>query len=107
VLRVVHDVFGHVVLGNSFGPRGEFLATYGHPHLCSPDVLPVLFTEQVGQICWFYYGPHLLDGSGRLPAPGEPGYLPPAQRPYPVQKVFTFPRRFLDRFTASFSGGPG
>jgi len=106
LFRVVHDVFGHVLLGSSFGPRGEFLATYGHLHLYSADLLPVLFTEQIGQICWFYFGPHLVDGSGRLPRPGDPGYVSPAERPYPVQKVFAFPRHFLDRFLASFPGGP-
>jgi hypothetical protein len=105
ILRVVHDIVGHVLLGNSSDPRAELLATYGHLQLYPPDLLPVLYTEQVGQICWFYFGPHLLDRAGRLPARGDPGYLPPRHRPYPVQKFFSFPRPYLDRFLASFSGG--
>lgn len=105
ILRVVHDIFGHVLLDNSFGPRAELLATYSHLHLYTPELLPVLFTEQVGQICWFYFGPHLLSRDGRLPARSDPEYLPLARRPYPVQKVFAFPRPFLAQFLASFSGG--
>ncbi|WP_207926155.1 crotonobetainyl-CoA--carnitine CoA-transferase [Actinocrispum wychmicini] len=89
ILRVVHDVFGHVALGASFGPRGEFTATYGHMRLYPREVWPVLFTEQVGQICWFFFGPHA-------------GRLPPARRPYPAQKVFLYPQRFLDRFEQCF-----
>jgi hypothetical protein len=102
VFRVVHDVFGHIMLGNSFGIRGELAATYGHLSMYPEEVLPVLFTEQIGQICWFFFGPHLADRAGRLPRPGDPAYLPPARRPYSKQKVFLFPQRFVDEFVASF-----
>ncbi|MGI5201829.1 hypothetical protein ACQEU6_09650 [Spirillospora sp. CA-108201] len=102
LFRAVHDIFGHVMLGNGFGPMGEFLAAFCHMHTYSRDVHPILFTEQIGQICWFFYGPHLLDGAGGLPTAGEPGHLPPARRPYPEQKVFAFPVRFLDAFTSLF-----
>ncbi|GLZ42762.1 crotonobetainyl-CoA--carnitine CoA-transferase [Actinokineospora sp. NBRC 105648] len=96
ILRVVHDLFGHVALGAGFGPRGEFAATHGHRSLYPRAVWPVLFTEQIGQICWFFFGDHL---SG----PGEPGRLPPARRPYPKQKVFLYPQSFLAWFERSFT----
>jgi hypothetical protein len=102
VFRVVHDVFGHVMFGYAFGPRGEFKATYCHMHMYSEEIHPILFTEQIGQICWFFFGPHLLDRAGNLPRPGDPGYVPPAQRPYAEQKVFPFDHRYLDPFTRMF-----
>ena len=103
VMRAVHDLFGHVMLGAGFGPRGELKATFCQMQLHSEEVHPVLLTEQIGQICWFFFGPHAVDPSGRPRRPGDPGYLPPARRPYPEQKVFAFPQRFLDRFRASFA----
>lgn len=102
VYRAVHDIFGHVMFGSGFGPYGEFLAAFCHLHMYSPDTHPVLFTEHVGQICWFFYGPHLADATGALPGKGEAGYVPPGRRPYPPQKVFAFPTRFLDGFTSMF-----
>ncbi|WP_051385357.1 hypothetical protein [Actinokineospora inagensis] len=84
ILRAVHDLFGHVALGTGFGPRGEFAATGGHLGLYPRAAWPALFTEQIGQICWYFYGDH----------------LPAAPRPYPEQKVFLYPQRFLDEFLA-------
>jgi hypothetical protein len=107
VFRAVHDVFGHIMLGASMGVAGEFLAAFGHMAMYSPEVHPVLFTEQISQICWFFRGAHLEDGTGRLPARGEPGWTPPQRRPYPEQKVFSIPPDFIDRFTASFTEVPG
>jgi hypothetical protein len=106
VFRVVHDAFGHVLLGNSFDIRDEFAATYAHLGMYPEEVLPVLFTEQIGQICWFFCGPHLADRTGRLRKPGDPAYLPPPKRPYPEQKVFLFPQRFVDEFVKSFCEEP-
>jgi hypothetical protein len=88
LFRAVHDIFGHVMYGNSFSARGEFRATFCHMGMYSEDVHPVLFTEQVAQICWYYFGPHLTDGDRR----------------YPEQKVFEFPRFFLDQFKGMFAG---
>jgi len=65
----------------------------------------VLFSEQISQICWFFYGPHLRTASGRLPERDEPGWVPPGERPYAEQKVFTCPPEFVARFKACF-GGP-
>ncbi|WP_253774887.1 crotonobetainyl-CoA--carnitine CoA-transferase [Goodfellowiella coeruleoviolacea] len=101
VFRVVHDVFGHVMHGHSFGPRGEFRAVRTHLAMYPARVHPVLLTEQVGQICWFFYGPHLRV-AGRVPARGEPGYTPPEQRPYPEQKVFPLPAHHVARFLGLF-----
>jgi hypothetical protein len=103
LLRVVHDLFGHVLHRAPFGPAGEFLATYGHQQICSPASAPVLFTEHVAQICWFWFGPHLRDRDGRLPRRGEPGYLQPARRPYPEQKAVAFPDDLLARFPAGWA----
>jgi hypothetical protein len=105
VFRAVHDMFGHVMSGNTMGPVGEFRATYCHLAMYSAAVHPVLFSEQVSQICWFFYGPHLRTASGRLPDRDEPGWIPPAERPYAEQKVFSCPQRFVERFKASFREG--
>lgn len=98
VFRVVHDVFGHLMCGHGFGPRGELAAVLVHLQMYPRAAWPVLFTEHVAQVCWFFFGPHLRDRDGRLPAAGEPGHLPPARRPYPEQKTFLFADRLIDRF---------
>lgn len=90
VFRAVHDVFGHVMFDNDFSARGEFRAAFCHMGMYARDVHPVLFTEQVAQICWYYFGPHL--------ARGEP-------RRYSDQKVFEFPSSFLEEFTGMFVMG--
>jgi len=102
LFRAVHDVFGHVMLDAGFGIKGEFLAAFCQLAIYPREVHPVLFTEQVGQICWFFYGPHLMNTAGALPRRGETGYIPPARRPYPEQKVCVFPGWFLDAFTSAF-----
>lgn len=102
LFRAVHDAFGHVMRGNDFGVAGEFLATHEHLRMYSDEARPAVFAETVGQISWFYFGPHLRS-QDRLLRPGEPGYLPPARRPYPQQKVFLFPDELLARYHALFS----
>lgn len=103
VFRVVHDVFGHVAFDQGFGPRGEFRATYLHARMYPRAARPALFTEQIGQVCWFFFGPHLRDRDGALRSPGDRGYVPARDRPYPRQKVFAFDRRYLHRFGALFT----
>jgi len=88
LLRAVHDLFGHVMLGCSFGPVGELRAAYCQMALHSPEVRTVLFTEQVAQTCWFYFGPHVRADDGSVPGPGDGAYVPPSARPYPEQKVY-------------------
>ncbi|MBF6129684.1 crotonobetainyl-CoA--carnitine CoA-transferase [Nocardia brasiliensis] len=84
VFRVVHDVFGHVMSGHGFSARGEFGAAFCHMGMYSASVHPVLFTEQVAQICWYFFGPYA------------------DERRYPPQKVFQFPRRYLTEFRKLF-----
>ncbi|HTJ36970.1 MAG TPA: hypothetical protein VL738_27410 [Dactylosporangium sp.] len=102
VFRAVHDVFGHVLTGAGFGPRGEFRATWSHLQMYSRPVHPVLLAEQIGQICWFFHGPHTRGPDGHTRRPGEPGYVPPARRPYPVQKVFGLGDPIAARFAHTF-----
>ncbi|WP_367127566.1 crotonobetainyl-CoA--carnitine CoA-transferase [Saccharothrix sp. HUAS TT1] len=103
VFRVVHDVFGHVAFDQGFGPRGEFTATYLHARMYPVAARPALFTEQIGQVCWFFFGPHLRDAAGVPRSPGDRDYAPPGDRPYPQQKVFAFDRSYVDRFGALFA----
>ncbi|MFI9402008.1 crotonobetainyl-CoA--carnitine CoA-transferase [Nocardia sp. NPDC052316] len=85
VFRVVHDVFGHVLSGRGFSARGEFEAAFCHMGMYSAAVHPVLFTEQIAQICWFFFGPCAHE------------------RRYPPQKVFEFPARYLAEFRKLFA----
>ncbi|WP_406632470.1 crotonobetainyl-CoA--carnitine CoA-transferase [Amycolatopsis sp. WGS_07] len=85
IFRAVHDVFGHVLSGSGFSPRGEFRASFCHLSMYSEPVHPVLFTEQIAQICWYFYGPHA------------------ARRRYPEQKVFAFPEAYVEEFRALFT----
>jgi hypothetical protein len=103
LLRTVHDLFGHVMFAAGFGAAGEFKAAYCHLALHSGAARAVLFNEQVAQICWFYFGPHLRDATGRRYRPGEPGYLAPRARPYPEQKVFPPDPDDIEAFRRMFS----
>lgn len=102
VFRVVHDFFGHVARGSSFAARGEFIATWDHCQMYPEDCRQVLLTETIGQICWFYYGPHLRDADGRVLAPGSPGYITPGDRPYSSQKITPLPQELVDAFLSLF-----
>jgi hypothetical protein len=103
LFRAVHDVFGHLLGRNGFGPSGELRAAYCHLPLFPEEVHPVLFAEHVAQTCWFYFGQHLRDANGGIPGPGERGHRPPRTRPYPPQKVFAFPPEHIDRFRRMFT----
>jgi hypothetical protein len=107
LFRAVHDLFGHVMLGSSMTVAGEFRAAYVHMAMYSPAVHPVVFSEHVSQICWYFYGPHLMGPSGRVPERGDPGWVPHGERPYPEQKVFSCPAAFVDRFKSSFVEASG
>jgi hypothetical protein len=102
LVRAVHDLFGHVMLGAGFGPRGELKAAYHHMSVSSEATRAVLFTEHAAQVCWFYFGRHLRDRCGRVPARGERGYVPPPLRPYPEQKVFPADPALLEAFREMF-----
>jgi hypothetical protein len=104
LLRALHDLFGHVLGRTGFGPAGELAAAYRQLRLHSPEARTVLFAEQVAQTCWFYFGAHVRDATGRVRRRGEPGFVPPRRRPYPEQKVYAAPAAdvaaFRDRLGA-------
>lgn len=52
VFRVVHDYFGHGILGNQFGAIGEENATLQHLDLYSKEALPAVIFQTRGQNSW-------------------------------------------------------
>lgn len=92
LFRAVHDFFGHVMHGNSFGPRGEFKATYDHMQMYSDAIHPVLAAETICQVCWFFYGPHLSGVD-------DP---PVTDRPYSEQKTLLLPKHYMERYRSFF-----
>lgn len=52
VFRVVHDYFGHGILGNQFGAIGEENATLQHLDLYSQKALPAVIFQTRGQNSW-------------------------------------------------------
>ena len=52
VFRVVHDYFGHGILGNQFGAIGEENATLQHLDLYSFEALPAVIFQTRGQNSW-------------------------------------------------------
>ena len=90
-IRAVHDLFGHAANENQFGPAGEERAWQEHRQMFSPEAVPALTTETRGQNSWVNFGKHLRDESGKVPAKGEPGYVPPTERPYAENKAALLP----------------
>lgn len=90
LFRAVHDVFGHSLWGNSFGPIGEEIAWEIHSDMYSPEARRAVTTETRGQNSWANFGPHMrIDG--RVPKKGEPGYVPLSERRFADQKVGLLP----------------
>jgi len=89
--RAIHDIFGHVLTGSNFSPRGEERAWFLHSQMFSALARPALTTETRGQSCWVNFGPHMRNGQGRLRKKGEPGWLAPADRPFARQKAGLLP----------------
>lgn len=52
VFRIVHDYFGHGILGNQFGPIGEENATLQHLDLYSDVAAPAVIFQTRGQNSW-------------------------------------------------------
>lgn len=102
LFRAVHDVFGHAAHGNRFTARGEFMAAWDHMKMYRPACHPVLLSETVGQICWFYFGPHVRRPDGTVPRPSDPDYVPPSRRPYSPQKTVPMPDELLSAFRSLF-----
>jgi hypothetical protein len=55
VFRVVHDYFGHGILGNEFGAIGEENATLQHLDLYSEKAAPAVIFQTRGQNSWVNY----------------------------------------------------
>jgi hypothetical protein len=52
VFRIVHDYFGHGILGNQFGAIGEENATLQHLDLYSDEAAPAVIFQTRGQNSW-------------------------------------------------------
>lgn len=96
VFRIVHDYFGHTQHAIQFGPVGEFNAFLEHATMYSDKAIPALAAETLAQNSWFNYGPHLRNAQGIVPKQGEPGYVPPSERPFTDQKGYLVPQAILD-----------
>jgi len=93
-MRAVHDLFGHAAHGFQFGPKGEENAWNVHRQMFSPEAVPAVTTETRGQNSWVNFGDHLRNAEGKIPGKGEPGYVPPAERPYSQNKAGLLPEEF-------------
>lgn len=102
MFRAVHDFFGHIARGNPFTAHGEHLAAWDHSHMYPQDCHPVLLSETVSQICWFYFGAHLRDSRGRVPSADSQDYIQPRDRPYSPQKATPLPSELVDAFFSLF-----
>jgi hypothetical protein len=103
MLRAVHDLFGHAAHGFQFGPKGEENAYLVHRQMFSPEAIPALTTETRAQNSWFNYGAHLRNAEGKLPAKGEPGFVPTSERPFADNKAALLPPE-MQQATPSAAG---
>ena len=55
MFRAWHDWEGHIAKGKNFNLRHEIGAYNAHAKRVPQDLVPILFTEVVGQICCFYH----------------------------------------------------
>ncbi|WP_103068355.1 hypothetical protein [Aquimarina sediminis] len=91
LFRIVHDIFGHAMNGNGFGPIGEDNAWYDHLQMFSPLAASALSTETRGQNCWVNFGLHLRDKNNQLLKKGQKGWIQPSERPFAYQKMNILP----------------
>lgn len=55
MFRAVHDLLGHLAgTGHSFSLRGELAAYNQHLKIVPAKAVPALFSEVVGQVCYYY-----------------------------------------------------
>ena len=80
VFRIVHDYFGHIKEGTTFGPRGEERAYRIHKMMYSPEAQKALASETRGQNSWVNFGPfkekNRLDPQNTIYAEQKAGLLP-------------------------------
>ncbi|WP_323120320.1 hypothetical protein [Burkholderia alba] len=101
LFRAVHDYYCHYSPRQDFSLHGECMAALHHLELLSSTAGRAVFTETVGQICWFYRGAHLLDRTLHLPTRTDADYRPPRSRRYPPQKAMLLPACLIERFRES------
>ncbi|MEU4212363.1 hypothetical protein AB0F13_20585 [Streptomyces sp. NPDC026206] len=98
ILRATHDYFGHYLVRAPFNLRGELSVAYAHLRMFSPEVHGAVLNEFVGQISWFYYGPHILRADGSVPCRGDDDWIAPSERPFADQKVNLMPSEWVAEF---------
>jgi intein/homing endonuclease/GGDEF domain-containing protein len=99
----VHDLFGHAMEGYQFGPRGEENAWNAHSQMFSPEAVPAITSDTKGQNSWVNFGPHMRNAEGGLMKPGEPGWIPPTDRPYAENKAGILPEHYHYRVESPVS----
>ncbi|MGW7427321.1 hypothetical protein ACWGJB_46505 [Streptomyces sp. NPDC054813] len=104
VLRATHDYFGHYLMRAPFNLRGELSVAYAHLRMFSPGIHRAVLNEFVGQIAWFYYGPHITRPDGSVPRRGDADWVTPEQRPFADQKINLMPAEWVEEFLAWGSG---
>lgn len=67
VFRQVHDVFGHAMYGNGFGPSGEHKAYLAHKQMYSHDAGKALASETMGQNNWVNWNSKFGEQNRRTP----------------------------------------
>lgn len=103
VFRAVHDFFGHAKEGLQFGPKGEFNAWRAHSEMFSSEAQGALAAETLAQNSFVNFGKHLRDAEGKIPAKGEPGYVPLAERKFAEQKNVVVPSDLIAEAKSQFS----
>jgi len=104
LFRAVHDYYCHYHYRYDFSIVGECKAALKHIELLTKTAARAVFSETVGQICWFYYGPHVFTTNPyRLPEKGEQEYYPPSIRPFPKQKSIILPECLMQQFHELFA----
>ncbi len=91
LFRIIHDIFGHAMNGNGFGPKGEDSAWFDHLKMFSPLAASALSTETRGQNCWVNFGMHLRDENNQLWKKGQNQWVPFSERPFAEQKMNILP----------------
>ncbi|MFG2130777.1 hypothetical protein ACGFNV_23585 [Streptomyces sp. NPDC048751] len=104
VLRATHDYFGHYLMRAPFDLLGELSVAYAHLRMFSPGIHRAVLNEFVGQIAWFYYGPHIVRPDGSVPLRGDDDWIAPEQRPFADQKINLMPAAWVEEFLAWGSG---
>lgn len=94
LFRAVHDLYGHALHGNQFGPRGEEHAWRTHSKMYSPEAKPAMSAETRGQNSWVNYGPHMRRPDGSVPRQEDSDWVPHPQRRFAEQKSVLLPDEY-------------